>query len=149
MIIKNSLLLVFAILFFELSHAQTLKPSNVPAPVLASMKKYLPMALLVAWEKEDSDYEANFFVKDSTGSLRTASALFNATGTLLEIEMIISKAELPSGVLEYVNSNYGNPKIKEVSQVSKLTGPKTYEIEIKGKELIFDSEGKFIKEEKD
>jgi hypothetical protein len=147
--IKNILLTILAISFFESSYAQTLKPKNVPAPVLAGMKKYLPMALLVEWEKEDSDYEANFFVKDSTGSLRTASALFNATGTLLEIEMIITKAELPSGVLDYINSNYGNPKIKEVSQVSKLAGPKTYEIEIKGKKLIFDSEGKFIKEEKD
>lgn len=107
------------------------------------------MALLVEWEKEDSNYEANFFVKDSTGSLRTASALFNVTGTLLEIEMIITPKELPNGVLDYVNSNYGNPKIKEVSQISKLSGPKTYEIEIKGKELIFDSEGKFIKESKD
>jgi hypothetical protein len=147
--IKNSLLLILAISFFELSHAQTLKPKNVPAPVLAGMKKYLPMALLVEWEKEDSDYESHFFIKDSTGSLRTASALFNTTGTLLEIEMVISKAELPSGVLDYINSKYGNPTIKEVSQISKFSGSIIYEIEIKGKELIFDSEGKFIKEEKD
>ena len=146
---KQFFLTLLAISIFQLSSAQTLKPKNVPTPVLEGMKKYLPMALLVEWEKEDADYEANFFVKDSTGSLRTASALFNATGTLLEIEMIISKDELPSGVLDYINSNYGNPKIKEVSQVSKLSGPKTYEIEIKGKELIFDSEGKFIREDLD
>ncbi len=146
---KQFFLTLLAISIFQLSSAQTLKPKNVPAPVLEGMKKYLPMALLVEWEKEDADYEANFFVKDSTGRLRTASALFNATGTLLEIEMIISKDELPSGVLDYINSNYSNPKIKEVSQVSKLSGPKTYEIEIKGKELIFDSEGKFIREDLD
>lgn len=134
---------------FKLGNAQTIQPKNVPAPVQAGLKKYLPMALMVEWEKEDSNYEANFVLKDTMGRLRSSSAIFDKAGMLLEIEITITKDELPSGVLDYVNSNYGHPKIKEISQVTKFVGPKTYEIEIKGKELIFDSEGKFIKEVKD
>ncbi len=43
----------------------------------------MPMVQLADWEKEDSNYEAHFVLKDNAEVIRTASALFNDTGKLL------------------------------------------------------------------
>ena len=63
--------------------AQTIKSNNLPPKVLVGMKKYMPMVQLADWEKEDSNYEAHFVLKDNAEVIRTASALFNDTGKLL------------------------------------------------------------------
>jgi hypothetical protein len=53
---------------------------------------------------------------------------------------------LPKGVLEYVKANNQGQNIKEVAKITDAKGTVTYESEIKGMDLLFDSTGKFIKE---
>ena len=60
--------------------------------------------------------------------------------------MEIELNQLPSGVLDYVKANYKGQSVKEAAKITDVKGAVTYEVEIKGMDLIFDSNGKFIKE---
>ena len=58
-------------------------------------------------------------------------------------------AELPEAVLSYVKEHYKGKVIKEGAKITKADGTVNYEAEVSGKDVIFDSNGKFIKEAKD
>ena len=55
---------------------------------------------------------------------------------------------LPSGVMTYVKTNYKEDEVKEASKITTANGAVTYEAEVKGLNLIFDSKGSFIKSAK-
>ena len=105
---------------------------------------YCRALFLPLWDKEDSKYEANF-AKDG----KTMSATFDANGTLEETETDIAMKELPSAIASYVQTHYKGERIKEAAMITKPNGEKMYEAEVKGKDLLFDMQGKFLKEEKD
>jgi hypothetical protein len=54
--------------------------------------------------------------------------------------------QLPKGVLDYVKKNYKDVSVKEAAKITDANGIVTYEAEIKGMDLLFDNNGKFIKE---
>ena len=96
------------------------------------------------WEKEDSNYEAGFKKDD-----KQISVLYQANGTMQESEVSIKESELPPSVLNYVKENYKGKKIKESAKITKADGTLNYEVEVDGKDLIFDINGKFLKVAKD
>ena len=51
--------------------------------------------------------------------------------------------------MEYVKKTYKEDEVKEASKITDANGTVTYEAEVKGKDLIFDSNGNFIKAIKD
>ena len=114
---------------------------NIPAPVKAAFEKSFPNTVVKKWDKEGSSYEANFS-KDA----KTMSATFDADGTWKETETDIRVAELPAPVLSYIKSNYKEAGIKEAAIIETPKG-KMYEAEVKGKDLLFDMDGKFLKQE--
>jgi hypothetical protein len=116
---------------------------NVPAPVKEAFAKSFPNTTVKKWDKEDGNYEANF-----TANGKTMSATFDATGNLKETETGIKVSDLPAPVAEYVKKNYKDAAIKEASIVERGK-EKMYEAEVKGKDLLFDMQGQFLKEEKD
>ena len=120
------------------------KAQSVPAEAKAAFAKNFPGATVKKWDKEDGNYEANF-TKDG----KTMSATFDAQGTWVETETDIKVSELPAAVSDYVKTNYKGASIKEAAVISNPTSKKIYEAEVKGKDLLFDENGKFIKEEKD
>ena len=122
---------------------QKLDAAKVPAAVKASFTKNFPGAT-AKWEKENANYEAGF-KKDG----HEMSALFDANGTMTESEMEIKVAELPTAVTTYLNTNYKGVKVKEAAKITKAGGEVNYEAEVKGKDLIFDANGNFLKEVKD
>jgi uncharacterized membrane protein YkoI len=77
---------------------------------------------------------------------------FDESGTLIFTETEVSVDVLPSAILEYVDANYKNYDYKEIELVQK-PGEAVFKIEIlvedKEIELIFDTVGRFIGEEKD
>ena len=123
--------------------AQKLDASKVPAAVKASFAKQYPGAT-AKWEKEDGKFEAGF---DHNG--HEMSALFEANGTMTESEMGIKVSELPAAVTQYINTHHKGETIKEAAKITKANGEVNYEAEVKGKDLIFDASGKFLKEVKD
>ncbi|MBB5396474.1 PepSY-like domain-containing protein [Mucilaginibacter sp. AK015] len=121
--------------------AQHINSTQVPAAVKASFEKAYPGVKTVKWEKEKGDFEAGF--KQRANEM---SAVFKADGKQTESEMEIKTAALPAGIVTYVKQNYKGAAIKEAAKITKTTtGEVNYEAEVKGKDLLFDSTGKFIK----
>ena len=123
--------------------AQKLDASKVPAAVKTAFVKQYP-GLTTKWEKEDGKFEASF---KQNG--KTMSALFEANGTMTESETDIKVSDLPANILAYVKEHYKGKTIKEGAKITKADGTVNYEAEVDGKDVIFDSNGKFLKEAKD
>jgi hypothetical protein len=122
--------------------AQKLKRAEVPLEIRKSFEKQYP-GTIAKWEKENGKYEAGF-KKDGAAM----SALFDANGTMTESETEIKIAALPANVLAYVKKYYKGKSIKEGAKITRADGTVNYEAEVGGKDLIFDENGKFIKEMK-
>ena len=119
------------------------KNVHAPAPVNTSFAKDFPGST-TKWEKEGANYEANFTLNG-----KSMSALYDARGNRQETEQSIKVTELPHSVKEYIAKNYKGEKIKEAAIITKANGEVNYEAEIKGMDLLFSKEGKFIKTAKD
>jgi len=141
----RKLILMFSATVITLSAtAQKIKESEVPLVIYEAFKKAHSNAKEVKWEKEAANYEVEFEVGETEQSI-----VYDASGTLLETEVEIKESELPTAVKAYISKNYSAAKIKESARVTDGKGTTTYEAEIKGMDLIFDSTGKFIKEIKE
>lgn len=138
--IKTTILLV-AMFGVSFANAQKVSDKEVPTAVKTTLQKNYPNAKELKWEKENGNYEAEFEVGETDYSL-----LIDVSGNILEIEIEIKVDALPAKAKEYVSKNYAGQKIKEAAKIIDNKGVVTYEAEIKGKDLIFDSNGNFIKE---
>ena len=125
------------------ARAQKLDASKVPAAVKAAFAKQYPGAT-AGWEKENGKYEVNFKLNGNT-----MSALYETNGNLQETEMDIKVSDLPATVQAYVKEHYKGKVVKEAAKITKADGTVNYEAEVNGKDVIFDTNGKFIKEAKD
>jgi hypothetical protein len=124
-------------------NAQDLKNSNVPATVKSALLKKYPEAKKASWEKEKSNYEANWGGKSGEDN----SVQFTPAGEFIEIVKAISVSELPKSVTAYVKQHYKDAKITEAGRVTDAKGKIFYEAEVNRKDVIFDENGNFIKAE--
>ncbi len=124
-------------------NAQKLNPAAVPAKVKAAFAKPHP-GITAKWEKENDVYEAGFKLGG-----KSISELYTAGGTMTESETDIKIAGLPSTVQGFVKSHYKGAGIKEAAKITKSDGTVNYEAEVNKTDLIFDANGKFLKEVKD
>jgi hypothetical protein len=137
----KSIILIFAVsLIVSCADGQKIKESAVPAAIVATLDKSYPGAEERKWSMEDGNYEAEFEMNEVE-----TSVTFDATGNLLETEKEIAVKELPAAIAEYVSKNYNGATIKEAAEITDANGIKTYEAEIKGKDLLFDVSGNFLK----
>ncbi len=123
--------------------AQDLKEKDVPANVKAAFVKKYPEAKKVSWEKEKGNYEANWGGKSGEDN----SAAFTPTANFIEIVVAIPISELPASVAPYITKHYKGMKMIAAGKVTDAAGKRMIEVEIKGKDLIFDEKGVFIKED--
>jgi len=123
--------------------AQKLNESQVPAAAKLTFQKEYP-GINGSWDKEGDKYEVNF-KKDG----KAMSLLVTAAGSIEETETDIPLNDLPATAQDYVKQHYRNEKIKEAATIVKENGEMNYEAEVNGRDLIFDSNGKFIKASKD
>ena len=121
--------------------AQQVKSSQVPAAVKAALQQKYPTASGVTWEKEKGNYEANW----GGASKEDNSVLFTPAGTFVEQVVAMRVAQLPSGVGDYVRAHYPGAKITEAGKVTDAEGRTRYEAEVKGKDMLFDEKGNFLK----
>jgi hypothetical protein len=123
--------------------AQKINSSKVPAAVKAAFAKEYP-GTIAKWEKEKDNYEVSFKKNGTKMSL-----LIEPNGSIIETEMDIRINELPAKILTYVKKHYAGMSIKEASKITRADRSVNYEASINGKEVLFDDNGKFIKETKD
>jgi len=119
---------------------------NVPAVVKkANMEKYPESKTQkITWEKEKGNYEANWGGKDGEAN----SVQYTPSGQFLEIVKEIPVKDLPKGITTYAKEHYKTTKFGDVGKVLDAQGKTSYEVEIHGKDVIFDENGNFVKEEK-
>ena len=141
----KKLLIAFLLVCVSLlsTKAQKLEASKVPAPVKETFAKKYP-GITPAWENENGKYEAGFKSKG-----QSMSALFAADGTMIESEVDIKVSELPASVLQYVKEHYKGAEIKEAAKITKVDGTVNFEAEVNKMDVLFDANGKFLKEVKD
>lgn len=140
---KKLALMMVSGLITSLAFAQKIADKNVPQTVISSFQKAYPTAKAVKWDKEGENYEASFDLNKTDYSV-----LYDANGNLQETEVEIETSQLPKAVTDYVAAQYKGQKIKEAAKITNAQGAITYEAEIKGKDLMFDSTGNFLREAK-
>jgi hypothetical protein len=123
--------------------SQNLKEKDVPVPVRAALAKQYPEATHVSWEKEKGDFEANWGGRSGEDH----SALFTPAGEFRELVDAMPVDQLPAIVISYVHEHYPGTRIREAGKVTDARGSHSFEVEIKGKDLIFDGQGHFLKED--
>ncbi|OCX50357.1 hypothetical protein BEL04_21455 [Mucilaginibacter sp. PPCGB 2223] len=124
----------------SIAAAQGVKSKDVPSAVKTEFAMKYPAATKVTWEKEKGNYEANWGGKSGEDH----SAVFTPAGSFVEIVNAIPVSELPKSIAPYIKEHYKAP-ITEAGKVTDAGGKLTYEAEVKGKDLVFDENGKFIK----
>lgn len=121
--------------------AQKVKTADVPQAVREALHKKYPAAGNVTWEKEKGNFEANWGGRSKEDN----SVLFTPDGSFVEMVVAIKVADLPLGVMNYIKGHYPGVKVTEAGKVTDAQGKISYEAEVKGKDLLFDKEGNFIK----
>ena len=136
----------FLLLFLTVAtisvNAQKLSESKVPEAVKTVFSKAYP-ATEGKWVKEDGNYEVSFD-KDT----KKMTLVIAPKGELVQTEYAITESELPKAAKEYLATNAKGVKIKEMAHILKPNGDVQYEAEIKGKDVLFDKDGKFLSKEK-
>ena len=137
------LILTFSFVgFFMQAQAQNLRPIDIPFAVTAAFDQAYPAIQTVEWSKAGDNFAAEY-----KADTLNRSVTYNSSGMLVESNTEILEAALPSPVMEYLNENYKDNKVNETSKITDANGIVTYETKLKGMDLIFDSEGKFVKSE--
>jgi hypothetical protein len=136
---KNIFLVLLTIVWFPVAASAQPKRAGIPAAVRAAFAKQFP-GIIPHWQKESAKYEANF----KRGS-HDESVLFAADGTMLEQEIEIQVTKLPVLAISYVKKRYPRAGIKEAAKITKANGEINYEAGVKGRDLIFDNAGNFLR----
>ena len=122
---------------------QNLSASQIPVAVKSYFLAKYPNTKNISWEKEKGSFEANW----GGQSGEDTSVKFTPAGKFVELVASIPVTQLPGAVALYVKAHYKNAPVKEAGKVTDATGKAYYEAEIKGKDLFFDENGNFIKED--
>lgn len=117
----------------------------VPDVVKKAFATQFPKVAKVKWGIEKpGEYEAEFDLNKTE-----MSVVYDEQGTLLETETEIKESDLPQALKSILAKDFNGYKIKEYEK-NEAKGIVTYELEAKKDkkefELVFDSNGKFIKQ---
>lgn len=93
------------------------------------------------WEKEGGNYEAVYTLNGTENS-----SVLNAKGDILETEIELKQSQLPAQALQYLSKNYPNKKISGAAKTTFAGGKILYEAQVNGKEIMFDTAGKLVKQ---
>jgi len=140
---KLSWFTVTAISILLVSCNTHLKESDLPLPVKDAFEKTYP-GIKGEWEKEGGTYKVIFEKED-----KDMEMAMDEKGNVLETEMEIAIEELPAATTAYMKEQYPSSKIDEASKKTDNKGAISYEVDLEEKELVFDENGRFVKEQKD
>ena len=135
---------VLALAAPALTHAQKLKPTQVPAAVKATFNAKFPTVKSNTWEKEGDKFEAGFKQNGNT-----MSAVLTPSGELLETETAMPPAKLPAAVRTKLASDYKSYKVNEAATILRADGSTVYEAEVakggKHQDVLFNANGTLAK----
>jgi uncharacterized membrane protein YkoI len=143
----KKLLVLFCCSVFLLAVKAQKAKEETPAAAKTAFAAKFPTAQKAKWSLEKpGEYEVEF-----TLNKVESTALFDATGNLLETETEISVGELPQAARTILTKNFAGYKLDEIEKSTDGKGVVSYEMEAsKGKvklELCFDANGKVLSQE--
>ena len=134
----KKLILIFALIGVGIfANAQAVQ--TVPKAVEEKFKTLFPDATGVKWEKKGVDYQASF--KSGVNSMK---ALFAKNGIFIQKEMSIPVGSLPPTTKTYIETHCPGKKVSSASKITKMGGAVIYKAIVGGKEMTFDSGGKYM-----
>ena len=142
---KKILIPIISILLMAACN-QSSKTREVPSNIEEAFTKLHPNATIEKWNDEPPIWEAKYKDGEEKGAVS-----FNDKAEVVETELVVSENELPNAPIipDYIKANYLNEKIQGCEKITKQDGTIIYEIQITGKEIVFDREGKYLSVEKD
>lgn len=147
---KKALLLLLTISVYACTQNQEEKKVSeqhkVPQIIEEAFKKLHPTATILKWNDEPPIWEAKYQDDKEKGAVS-----FDSIAQITETELVIAESELQNlpSIPKYIRENYPAETIKGCEKIDKQNGTTIYEIQITGKELLFDNTGKFLSEELD
>ena len=89
---------------------------------------------------EGTDYKVTFEAEQGLKSV-----LFSAHGDILSSKTEINTSSLPEAMLAYISSKLNGKKTGQAIMSVSETGNIEYEIELEGKQYVFDGSGNFLR----
>jgi len=140
---KKLILILAIISTVSFAYAQKMSSTDVPAVVTSKFSSLYPDCKAGQWKKEKENYETKF-----TQNTTKICVVIDPSGNLVKITASIGVSELPKTANDYMAKNYANEKITEASKTTEADGKIKYEAKVKESRLCFDSNGNFVKPEK-
>jgi hypothetical protein len=118
-----------------------IKDKDVPEAVRSAFDQQFDNTMMVEWRMKDGVYKAKF-----NQGLKKHTAEFSSSGELLSKGEKIDKNDLPTAVSDAVKSAYASSNIDDVYRIEKK-GQTYYKVKLDNdKKVIYDAEGKVVKE---
>jgi len=138
---KGNLILVCLILTVVTAFAQpSTAVSQIPANVKSTFDHYYPNTANVTWEQEGPYYIPSF-----TNSNGVTKLVIDLKGALIQTSVKILPSTLPAAATSYISANYSGQSVADAEQLTMFNHSTRYEAIVGGKDLIFDSNGNFIR----
>jgi len=120
------------------STAKTTEAVQVPDAVKDAFAKAYPNVKDAVWEAEEGNFQAEFKLENVE-----TSVVYNASGSLLETETGLEPSKLPEAAKKYCADNMPGKEISEAVKKVDGYGVVLFEVEIDGKDYLFDDKGEF------
>src|SRR5438105_1131943 len=141
---KKLILVVAMAAFFAQTRAQVIEVKEVPAPVVTTFQTAYPTITSVEWRRVGANYEAVY-----SENQNDRYVIYNPSGKLVEVREGIVYSSMPEPAVTYVKTKYKDGKMTKVYKVKDSNGKVMYKGKVKEGYLLFDSNGNFIREEKE
>ena len=142
----SKFIILFLVATFYSCNQNPNEQRKVPQIIEEAFKKLHPTATILKWNDEPPIWEAKYQEGKEKGAVS-----FDSIAQIVETELVIAESELRNlpSIPKYIKENYSKETIKGCEKIEKKNGTIIYEIQITGKELLFDSTGNFLSEELD
>jgi hypothetical protein len=141
---KKAIVILIALSFGSVGFAQRIKETDVPADVKTSFSTIFRNTPVEKWRREEGYYLAEFMKGGSE-----VVVTLDPSGTWMQTKTHIALKALPQQVADYVSKNYSDKKIADAYRIDHSSGEITFIADIKDNMLYFNSDGAFIKAEKE
>jgi len=132
---------IFVLLISLVGTAQN---NNAPSAIKTAFTKAFDNVSDVKWEKEGKSYEVSFVQNGNK-----MSALIDMKGNILETETELKISSLSPQIINYIKDHYKGKELIGAAKIINAAGILNYEAAIKGKDILFDANGTFLKEVKE
>jgi hypothetical protein len=137
---KLTIFLIILTGIISFAHSQEIITPDVPSTLQKTFKKSYPAITAAEWKQSGDSYTAVYYENQLERSIT-----YNASGKVQLKEEQVTLAQLPTGILKYINENHADGTIRKARKITASGGKYSYSVSIKGMELLFDANGNYLR----